>query len=196
MKLLLTSTGLENQKIRDFFVSQFDTLEDKRACLIFSIREESDWQWLEHYDKELGKIGLQYNRVNLSEEKNFTSLREYDIYYVCGGNTFYILDRMRKTGMDRVLVDVINNGKFYIGVSAGSIIAGSDIEVAGIDDPNDIKLKDLTGFGLIPYIISPHYTEEEKADIDAFKEKRKSEQVIAITDDEAIFIEDDKMTKI
>jgi dipeptidase E len=196
MQLLLTSTGLENQKIRDFFISQIGSLDDKRVCLIYTIRQEGDWQWVEHYHKELEEIGLRYDDVNISEEKDFSNLPVYDIYYVCGGNTFYILDRMRKTGIDEILVEAIKKGKFYIGVSAGSIIAGSDIEVAGIGDPNDINLEDLSGLGLISFIISPHYTEKEKADIDAFKEKRKGEQVVKLTDDQAIFVEDGKMLLI
>ena len=95
MKLLLTSAGLTNKNVKKFFIAQFDRLDNKKACLIFTIREESDWQWLEQYDKELREIGLEYDRINISEEKNLANLKEYDIYYVCGGNTFYILDRMR-----------------------------------------------------------------------------------------------------
>jgi dipeptidase E len=189
MKLLLTSTGLTNQKIRDFFISQFSTLEDKKACLIFTIKEESDWQWIEHYVKELKSIGLQYDGINISEEKDLSDLQEYDIYYVCGGNTFYILDRLRKTNLDRVILKAIENNKFYVGVSAGSIIAGLDIEVAGIGegDENDINLSDLRGFGLVHFHISPHYTEQDKNEVEEFYSKRK-ESIIALTDDQALFV--------
>lgn len=196
MKLLLTSAGLTNPKIRDFFVGQFDTLENKKACLIFTIREESDWQWLPQYEKELGGIGLAHDQINISQEKDFSDLRDYDIYYVCGGNTFYILDRMRKTGIDKVLIDAVNRGKFYVGVSAGSIIPGPDIEVAEPGDLNDINLTDLTGLKLVPFIITPHYSQEEESEVKKFKERRKGEQVITLTDDEAVFIEDDKIVLI
>lgn len=189
MKILLTSTGLANSKIRDFFLSQFETLENKKACLFFTIREVGDWQWLEYYEKELNGIGLQYDAVNISEEKDFSDLSTYDIYYVCGGNTFYILDRLRKTNLDKVILKAIENDKFYIGVSAGSIIAGPDIEIAGIPggDENDIDLNDLKGFNLIPYHVSPHFIDQEKADIEKFQ-KSKNEPVIAITDNQAIFV--------
>jgi dipeptidase E len=196
MKLLLTSAGLKNQKIRDFFVAQFDALKNKKACLIFTIWEESDWLWLDGYAEELGGIGLVYDQLNISEDKNLSDLKDYDIYYVCGGNTFYILDRMRKTGLDKVLVESIKNGKFYVGVSAGSIIAGPDIEVAGLGDPNDVNLKDLTGLNLVPYIITPHYNPKEKSEVDNFMEKRKGESVIPLTDDQAVFVEDGEMVLI
>jgi dipeptidase E len=199
MKLLLTSTGLTNENLRKFFVSQFDTFNGKKVCLIFTIRKELDWQWLEHYENELKEMGLQYDCINISEEKDLSSLQEYDIYYVCGGNTFYILDRMRKTGIDKILVDAVQSGKFYLGVSAGSIIPGPDIEIAGLGedgDINDIDLQDLAGLRLVPYIITPHYNQKEESGVEEFKQKRKNEPVIAITDEQAVFVEDGKMILI
>jgi dipeptidase E len=197
MKLLLTSTGLANQKIRDFFVSQFDALENKRACLIYTIRQESDLQWLKYYNKELKGIGLQYDGINISEEKDLSGLQEYDIYYVCGGNTFYILDRLRKTNLDKVILSAVEEDKFYVGVSAGSIIACADIEVAGIGegDENDINLSDLSGFNLVPFHISPHYTKRDKNDVEEFYSKRK-ESIIALTDDQALFVTDKEVILI
>lgn len=103
---------------------------------------------------------------------------------------------MRKVGIDKVLINAVKAGKFYVGVSAGSIIAGPDIEVAGLGDSNDVGLSDLTGLKLVPYIITPHYNQKEEKDVEEFKEKRKGEQVIALTDDQAIFIEDGKMVLI
>lgn len=189
MKLLLTSTGLRNAKVRDFFISQFETLSDKKVCLIFTVRQDSDWQWLDLYDKELKNIGLQYAKVNISEDKNLADIDGYDIYYVCGGNTFYILDRLRKTNMDKVIIREIEKGKWYIGVSAGSIIMGPDIEIAGIEggDENDINLEDLQGCNLVPFHISPHFVEQERRCIEAFEKKRHAE-VIMITDDQAVYV--------
>ena len=199
MKLLLTSTGITNENVRKFFISQFERLDDKTACVITSGRTEEEQLYIEESLKEMADLGIKVKELNIAKNNSFPNLEEFDIYYVCGGNTFYILDRMRKTGIDKVLIDAIKSGKFYLGVSAGSVIPGHDIEISGwgeYGDPNDINLKDLTGFGLIPYIISPHYTEKEKADIDAFKEKRKGEQVIAITDDQAVFVDDKGMVSI
>lgn len=198
MKLLLTSDGMTSRKIVDFFISQFDTLKDKRVCLIHTIREEGDWKWMDYYRKELGEIELKHDEINISEEKNLSGLIEYDIYYVCGGNTFYILDRMRKTGLDNVLISAVRGGKFYIGVSAGSIIAGPDIEAGGIGgaDINDVNLIDLSGLGLTSHIISPHYSAEEEKDVQDFKEKRTGESVITLTDNQAVFVEDEKVILI
>lgn len=199
MKLLLTSTGLINENIKKFFVSQFDRLDNKTACVITSGRTKEEQVYIVESLKELLDLGIKAAEVNIAKNDNFPNLPEFDIYYVCGGNTFYILDRMRKTGIDKILIEAVKNGKFYLGVSAGSIIPGPDIEISGwgeVGDTNDINMQDLTGFGLVPYLITPHYTEQEKTDVEAFKEKRKGEPVIDLTDDQAIFVEDGKMVRI
>ncbi len=196
MKLLLTSAGLANENVKEFFISQFDSLDNKTACIVTSGRNEEEQFYINSSIKELEDLGIKVIEFNIAKHESFVNFPEYDIYYVCGGNTFYILDRMRKTGVDQILIKAVKNNKFYIGVSAGSIIPGPDIEVAGLGDPNDVNLEDLTGLKLVPYIITPHYNQKEEKDVEAFKEKRKAEQVIALTDDQAIFAEDGKMVLI
>jgi len=190
MRLLLTSTGLKNEKIKDFFASQFDRLDNKTACIVTSGRNEEEQFYIDGSIKELEDLGIKVVEFNIAKHNSFVNFPEFDIYYVCGGNTFYILDRIRMTEVDKILIKAVKNNKFYIGVSAGSIIAGPDIEVAGLGDSNDVNLEDLTGLKLVLQIITPHYNQKEESDVEKFKEKRKGETVIAITDDQAVFIED------
>lgn len=196
MKLLLTSAGLTNEKVKKFFVSQFDRLDNKTACIVTSGRNKEEQFYIDGSIKELEDLGIKVVEFNIAKHNSFVNFPKFDIYYVCGGNTFYILDRMRKTGVDKILIEAVKKGKFYVSISAGSIMAGPDIEVANLGDPNDINLKDLTGLKLVPYIITPHYNQKEERDVEAFKEKRKGEQIIALTDDQAIFVEDGKIVLI
>ena len=138
---------------------------------------------------ELEDFGIKVIEFNIAKRESFVNFPLHDIYYVCGGNTFYILDRMRKTGVDKILINAVKKGKFYLGVSAGSIIPGSDIEVAGLGDSNDVNLSDLTGLKMTNLIITPHYNQREESDVEKFKEKRKGETVISITDNQAVFVE-------
>lgn len=189
MKLLLTSAGLANENIKEFFISQFDNLDNKTACIVTSGRNEEEQFYINSSIKELENLGIKVIEFNIAKHESFVNFPLYDIYYVYGGNTFYILDRMRKTGVDKILIDATNKRKFYLGVSAGSIIPGPDIEVAGLGDSNDVGLKDLTGLKLTNLIITPHYNQKEEKDVEEFKKKRKGEIVIAITDDHAVFVE-------
>jgi len=187
MKLLLTSTGLANEKVRNFFIDQFDRLDDKTACVVTSGRNDEEQFYVNESIKELEALGIKVTEINIAKKNEFPNLPEFDIYYVCGGNTFYILDRMKKTGIDKVLIEAVKKNKFYLGVSAGSVMAGPDIESSELGDPNDIKLMDLSGFKFVPFIIIAHYDKKNKKDCEDFINKRNGETVIPLTDNQAVF---------
>jgi len=195
MKLLLTSTGLSNENVKQFFVNQFDRLDDKTAALVTCARNEEEQRWIDASKKELETLGVKVTEQNVALDDIFEEIPDYDIYYVCGGNTFHILDRMRKTRMEKVLVDAAGRGKIYIGVSAGSVLAGPDIKIIGRKingDVNDIGLTDLVGLHLTPFLIYPHYGEENKNEVIDFKKYRFQEPVVALTDNQALYISDEE----
>lgn len=206
MNLFLTSggfmnfsTGLVDEALRNALVDHCSCLQEKKACLIYTVQQESDRKWVALYDEELKALHLPYDEVNISEELNGLALPEYDIYYICGGNTFYILDRLRKTRVDEVLKKAVRQGKTYIGVSAGSVIAGPDISVSALGgeeaDVNDINLSDLTGFSWVPFYISPHYTERDQKEIEEFFEMKQN-PVIALTDEQALVVTEEEIKLI
>ena len=49
-------------------------------------------------------------------------LQQYDVVYLCGGNTTYLLERINDTKFNKSLMEYINGNGLVIGVSAGSII--------------------------------------------------------------------------
>ena len=110
--------------------------------------------------------------------------------YVCGGNTFYLLHKIKKIKFDEKIKNMVKKGIVYVGVSAGTIIAGPNIEISGLDE-NDIKLKDLTGLNLTDKIISPHYGINKEEIIENF-EKENKKKVIRLKDNQAWFIIGDK----
>lgn len=81
-----------------------------------------------------------------------------DALYVAGGSTFALLEALKTTGNDAVIVDHVRAGLPYIGTSAGSIIAGPDIAPASLmDDPADGPLlRDTRGLALIDTTVVPH----------------------------------------
>jgi dipeptidase E len=94
-------------------------------------------------------------------------LAGFDVLYIQGGNTFHLLDQMRRSGADRIIRELVaEHGTVYCGVSAGSIVAGPEIGVAGWSpdwDRNEVGLTDLAGLHLVPFILSPHYVSEDAA---------------------------------
>jgi dipeptidase E len=81
-----------------------------------------------------------------------------DALYVAGGSTFALLDALRTSGADDLVAERVRGGLPYIGLSAGSIVAGPSIEPASLlDDPADAPgLTDLRGLGLTDAVVVPH----------------------------------------
>lgn len=125
-------------------------------------------------------------------------LPEIDVLYVAGGNTFVLLDDLRRTGQDRVLAERVRAGLPYIGLSAGSLITGPSVEPASLmDDPGEAPgLTDLTGLALIPETVLPHadgrlppYPPQLIADtLDRYG---RDHHLIPIADDQAVRVGDE-----
>ncbi len=200
MKLLLTSTGWEeNFKIAKEFLKLANKEPSKIVVLLVSTATEKDkdWMYVKLCIKELKRIGINEKNIQIfSLNKKFKSLNleGADIIYVCGGNTFHYLDRIRKTGLDKEIIKLIRKGVGYFGVSAGSVVAGPKIDIASIGevtpgDKNDIKLRNLAGLKLTNIIIYPHYSKREENAIKKF-EKENNCKVLRLTDKQALLIKD------
>lgn len=114
-----------------------------------------------------------------------------DIIFVDGGNTFYLLNAMRKCGFEGVIRKLLKQGKVYVGVSAGSIVAGKTIKPAVWLGDKNIGLKKLKGLGLVSFDIFVHYTPEW---MDIIKkqipdEKKRIKSLKILTDDQAILVQ-------
>jgi dipeptidase E len=83
------------------------------------------------------------------------------IVYLAGGNTFYFLKALRKSGLLAMLRDYAESGGIIAGLSAGAHILTPHIRLAGVKgldpDPNEVRLKDLRALGLAPFEILPHF---------------------------------------
>jgi len=191
MTLYLTSTGFENEYVAQRFKNVIIKKDIKQVSfLVISVQDnDSDAFYLLKTKNELNKIGAINIDVLELRDESFVPVKDYDVIYVCGGNTFTYMDRIRKTGLDKFIINSVKSGRsIYVGVSAGSIIAGPDISIAGWGgegDDNDIDLKDLSALGLTDIVASPHYRDELKVEIDDFREKY-GYQVYEITDEQAI----------
>ncbi len=201
-KLLLTSTGLANQNIKNQFLQIIDK-PISQVKIIFvptASRSEEELKYVDESKKELLDLGIPENNIktlNLDKPVSFQDVEGFDVIYVCGGNTFYLLKKVRETGFDKVIIEFAKTDKLYLGVSAGSILVNPDISTAGTGlepDENDVGLTDLTGLNLTDVLVSPHYCEEEKLIIDEFK-KKSQYKVIPLTDNQALLIIDGE-TKI
>lgn len=200
MKLLLTSNGITNTSIENVFLRLLKKTARKNKVIFVTTAaygENDNPTWLEHYRTTLRKYGI--NKIEDLDMKNKTEkelrkiLSPSDIIFINGGNTFYLLKHIQESGFDKIISDFLNNGKIYIGVSAGSIIACPTIETAlwKPADENKVNLKDFTGLGLVNFLISPHFKEKEKESIEKEMIHTKYPTVI-LNDQQAVLCIDGK----
>lgn len=89
-----------------------------------------------------------------------------DVIYLAGGNTFYFLKHLRKTGLLKRFKSFAQNGGVLAGLSAGAIILTPNIEMAHFPpyevDDNDVGLKNLKGMNLVNFEFYPHYVNSKR----------------------------------
>lgn len=118
---------------------------------------------------------------------NKTDLSFFGGIYVGGGNTFYLLKKLKETNFDKKLIDAIEKGTPYFGGSAGAIICGESILIATLSDENKINLRDLTGLKLLSnYSIFCHYKPINFKKINEFS-KINNSRIIALPENCGIY---------
>ena len=185
-KLLLTSDGFVNPKIGQEFLALVGKkpIDIKVLFVTTASRVEKEKFYVKGSEKELIELGLAKENILWVENLDNTEVEKYDVVYVCGGNTFYLMYEIRRTGFDKQIINFINSGKVYVGVSAGSVIMGPMILHVKNLDKNDIGLKDMNGFNVTDKIILPHYKNEEEEKVKEFERENHCE-VLRLPDGQA-----------
>lgn len=88
-------------------------------------------------------------------------IEDMDVLYVSEGNTFDVLRAMQEREVLEPMRCAYEKGAIYIGSSAGALIGGTDIILAGDFDRNHDNLTDLTGLGIYSGVTIPHYSKAE-----------------------------------
>lgn len=127
--------------------------------------EGGDLWWVRAEKDGLVKVGFnvdEFSITGMSKDEIENRLKDKQIIYFCGGNTFYLLDQVIKTSCDQIIKDKIENGVIYIGSSAGSMIVGTRIDIVStIDDASKAPNLKSTGLGIVDLSILPHWGSSE-----------------------------------
>jgi peptidase E len=195
MKLLLTSQGFEkNPKIGKRFLELVDKPVSKIKVIFVPTASDVEIykSYIENDKKNLLELGIKEANIKtllLDHKINYSEVKSYDVIHVCGGNTFYLLKKVRESGFDKIIKKFVKGGGVYMGISAGSYIVCPTIEAATWKhaDRNIVGLKDLTALNLVPFIITAHYSTKFKVIIDKAEANTKYE-VKRLTDMQALLV--------
>ena len=193
--LFLTSSGLTKNMINSFFNIIGKCSEEVKILYIPTAGIETDGarEGIALCLYELSLMGIRYENIFmynleliLSKEYKRTysayvtdehiasrlmtkeELKEFDAVFVSGGDSTVLCREMVRTGFDCVLEQAVNDGLVYVGISAGSMYAASNL-----DD----------GLKIIPNPIIPHWNGDKLVSLPTDSKE------IQLADGQAVYIE-------
>ncbi|MCH5340141.1 MAG: Type 1 glutamine amidotransferase-like domain-containing protein [Acetatifactor sp.] len=160
MRVLLTSAGLETEHIKNYFESMVDKdMALVKALFIPTAAQDADAIGvLPKCMNDLLKCGILNTNIkvhDLHEGMDLEELQLYDVVYLCGGSTGYLLQRINDTGFNVTLMEYIHNDGVVIGVSAGSLVFANNLpeNLGLIDTKLDVHCADGEKPGKVSYPI-------------------------------------------
>jgi dipeptidase E len=124
------------------------------------------------------------------------SLKQKDLVWVMGGNTFYLNFLLHKSGFKDVIKKLLKEGLVYGGESAGAVVAGSTLHgIEYLDDPKLSPEVIWEGLKLFDFGIIPHWGLSEYGEslLDAKREMERYAIVSTIDNDKALEIEGEEL---
>ena len=195
MKRLFLSSLFKN--VTKLFIEfAAENLEGKTVAYIPTAanHEKIDFH-VRHTQKVLLKMGLTVDELDISTAQ-YADIKEKlqrdDYIYVGGGNTFFLLQEMIRTGAGDIVKQQIEQGKIFIGESAGSILLAPNIEYSSdMDNPEAAPdLHSYDGLNMIDFYPLPHINDlTQRKAIKSITVKYESLiPLIPITNSQAILV--------
>lgn len=193
MRLFLTSSGISGLKKE--FIKLAGNPKGLKCGFVPTAAIDKNKIYVKFARKEITDLGMELIEIDLRNKSDIRKLSDCDVIYVNGGNTFYLLKWIRKSGFDKKIKTLLKKGVVYVGVSAGSYVACPNIEAAKwkhLSDPNFVKIKNLKALNLVNFLIVAHYTNRNKKDVENGV-KITNYPVVVLTDKQAVCVKNNKI---
>lgn len=174
-----------------------ENLQNKRIAFIpTAAAKEGASRYVLAGRELLSEMGAIVTEIDISKENRNTikaTFAQADCIYFSGGNSFFLMDALRKSGTDKLLKKELQRGKLMVGESAGAIVCAPTITYIEPMDkkPLEYSQQDDAGLELVKYYILPHFLDEvyRKAS-EEILEKFSELDVRPISNDQAILVKD------
>ena len=112
--IVLTSCGIINEKFKEQFYGVINKEEVKNKKILYITtasdgENDSDKSWMDDEYKTILDLG--FSKENIHEYKigpKEVNINDFDVIYMMGGNTFYLMDMIRKHNFDKVIKKAID----------------------------------------------------------------------------------------
>jgi dipeptidase E len=163
--LLFTSNGFYTESIKNQFLKLIngETSNLKVSIITTASSQKENNRFAQKARNDFGEMGFQMIDYLDFEHENPEWLEQIDVIYLNGGNPFSLLFHMKQSGADEILRKLAKQNVIIVGVSAGAIILGPNIDIVHHFTPqlNTVNLKDFRALGLTDKVVFPHYDRED-----------------------------------
>lgn len=200
MRLYLCGGGSGKQILNA--LSNFSKKIDKEKPILYvplameESKYDSCYNW---FKEEIKHMKLdKFDMVRSSLELSKKNLMDYSAIFIGGGNTYKLLNEIEQHSNSGNIMEYLKNGGTVFGGSAGAIIFGKDINCCLLDDGNNLKLKETTGFNLLnDYSILCHLNKKSFKRNCKFLEKySKNQKLIYLPEEDVVLIDNNKISII
>lgn len=142
-KLFLTSSFSDVAHYLEGFTGSKN--KGKRVTFITTASIPEDYTgYVDDAKSAFEELGIAVDELDITGKTEIEISERFlqnDFIYVSGGNTFYLLQELKRSGADQLLTEQMD------------------------DKAKAIDLKDNTGLGVIPFYLFPHYKSDPFSDI-------------------------------
>lgn len=175
---------------------------EKRAVALFIGTASHDFMpyYNTFHKTYTGELGLKTDCVltvfkEFDYEKIKGKFENADMIYVGGGDTLFMLEKWKETGLDKFILDAYERGVIISGLSAGAICWFESIFTDSFIMNGDSKeYQFCSGLGVLNGGACPHFNEREK-DFENKQSPLKVGEWYAIENNSAIIFKNGKFLK-
>ena len=201
MEMLLMSYLAGTESITKKYLSKMDS--NKIVFIPTAGNVEPYTGYIDEGVEMLKSLGYELEIIDISkydEDYLKDKFSKTECICISGGNTFYLLQEVKKKNLIGLLYERIKEGLFYIGESAGAIIMSENIEYSQMMDDKSIasELDDYTGVNVFEHYVLPHigeypFEESTQKILENYQDKIS---LVAINNSEAILVNDSGYTVV
>ena len=144
-------------------------LENKVLFIPTAGNKEDYTAYIDEAQQTFRDLGFEIETLDIAScdrEIAQAKIFQSKVLYVSGGNTFYLLQELKKKQLLSLIKEQIRDGLVYVGESAGAIITAKDIDYNKLMDDKTVatELADTAGLDEVDFYILPHHGEEPFTD--------------------------------
>ena len=145
-------------------------------------------------------LGFQVEVLDISacdRETAQAKIFQSKLLYVSGGNTFYLLQELKKKQLLSLIKEQIADGMVYVSESAGAIITAKDIDYNKLMDDKSVaaELNDTGALNEVDFYVLPHvgeepFVESTQATLDTYSDQLN---LLSLNNCQAVLVEGEEV---